>query len=81
MLNSWHCATMLAIESQQVIGLRLMRLAAGGPDAPIEAFQMVHEKVSAAMEAAGTLMTGGSPLAVIYRYREHVGANALRLGR
>lgn len=79
MWNSWHTVTLLAIESQGVIGLRLLRLAAGGPDAHLEAFQMISEKVSAAAEASGTLMTGGSTSTVIARYREHVGANALRL--
>jgi hypothetical protein len=73
--------TLLAIEAQGVIGLRLLRLAAGGPEAHNEALQMVHEKVSAAIEATGTLMTGGSPATVIARYREHVGANAFRLSQ
>ena len=71
--------TLLAIESQAVINMRLMRLAAGGPAAQTEALQMMSEKVSAAFEAAGTLMTGGSAATVVSRYREHVGANATRL--
>jgi len=40
---------------------------------------MVSEKVSAALEAAGTLLTGGSSETVIARYREHVAANTMRL--
>ena len=81
MLDSWFTVALLAIESQGVIGLRMMKLAAGGQDAQSEAFQMVNEKVSAAFEAAGTLIVGGSAAVVIDRYREHVGANALRLAR
>ena len=76
---NWFDVTLLAMESQAVINLRIMRLAAGGPTAQAEAFQMVTEKVSAAVEAAGTLMTGGSAATVVSRYREHVGANATRL--
>ena len=70
---------MLALEAQTVIGLRLMKLAWGGPAAQIEAQQMVSEKISASIEAAGNLMMGGSPDAVIARYREHVAANTERL--
>jgi hypothetical protein len=40
---------------------------------------MVSEKVSAFIEASGTLMTGGSCDAVVARYREHVAANTQRL--
>ena len=66
---------MLALEAQTVIGLRLMRLACGGPAAQIEAQQMMSEKVSALIEASGTLMTGGSCDTVVARYREHVATN------
>ena len=41
-----------ALEAQQVIALRLMRLAAGGPTAQREAHRMVAEKVDAAAVAA-----------------------------
>ena len=54
--NPFMDAAMLAIESQQVIALRMMKLAAGGPTAEAEARQMVEEKIDAATEAA-TLMT------------------------
>ncbi|SOR28637.1 conserved protein of unknown function [Methylorubrum extorquens] len=40
---------------------------------------MVGEKVVAAMEAANTLMTGGSHDQVIARYRELVADNTRRL--
>ena len=70
---------MLALEAQTVIGLRLMKLACGGSAAQIEAQQMMSEKVSALIEASGTLMTGGSCDTVVARYREHVAANTERL--
>jgi hypothetical protein len=38
---------MLALETQQVIGLRLMKLTLGGPAAAREANRMVAEKVIA----------------------------------
>ncbi|MGY2049331.1 hypothetical protein [Methylobacterium sp. JK268] len=79
MLPPWHAAAMLAIESQTVIALRLVALAAGGASARAEAERMITEKIGAAVEAADTLLTGGTPDAVIARYREHVRANADRL--
>jgi hypothetical protein len=70
---------MLAFEAQTVIQLRLMKLALGGPAAQAEASQMIAEKIGASMEAAGSLMLGSSPDAVIARYREHVAENTKRL--
>ncbi|ACA19560.1 conserved hypothetical protein; putative signal peptide [Methylobacterium sp. 4-46] len=79
MLPPWHAAVLLAIESQTVIALRLAAIAAGGPAARVEVERMITEKIGAAVEAADTLLGGGSPDAVIARYREHVQANAERL--
>ncbi|WP_336487795.1 hypothetical protein [Methylobacterium nigriterrae] len=70
---------LLALEAQKVVELRLMKLAWGGADAEAEAQKMVSEKVSAFIEASGTLMTGGSCDMVVTRYREHVAANTKRL--
>ncbi|MGH1571933.1 hypothetical protein ACRAWG_16095 [Methylobacterium sp. P31] len=70
---------MLAIESQRVIEMRLVRLAWGGSEGRAEAQSMVTEKVNAAAEAMTTLMLGGSHEVVIARYREHVAANTKRL--
>lgn len=70
---------MLAVEAQKVIELRLVRIAWGGAEGQAELQSMVAEKINAAMEAAGTLMMGGSPAMVIDRYREHVAANTKRL--
>ncbi len=71
----------LGIEAQQVIGLRLMRIAAGGPGAEREASRMVSEKAEAFAEAATTAATGGSPQTIVRRYRTRVRANAKRLTR
>jgi hypothetical protein len=79
MFNPFFSALMLAFEAQKVIELRLVRIAWGGAEASAEMQSMVAEKIDAAMEAAGTLMTGGSPETVIARYREHVAANTKRL--
>ena len=70
---------LLALEVQKVVELRLVKLAWGGAEGWAEAEQMVSEKVSALVEASGTLMTGGSCDTVIARYREHVAANTRRL--
>ena len=79
MLFPWYAATMLAIESSNVVGLRMMRMAFGGQDARREAELMVSEKVDALVEAAGSLCGGATPAMVVDRYREHVAANASRL--
>ena len=56
-----------------------MRLAWGGREGQAEMQSMVVEKIQASIEAAGTLMMGGSPEVVIARYREHVATNTKRL--
>ncbi len=53
MLKTWINLTMLAAESQQVIGLRMMKAALGGPKAQAEASLMVTEKIAAASHANG----------------------------
>ncbi len=70
---------MLAFEAQKVVELRLVKMAWGGPAAQTEASQMVSEKISASIEAAGNLMLGGSTDAVVARYRELVAENTKRL--
>ena len=77
----WVSAWMLAMESNRVMALRMMKLAAGGPAARVEAVRMTSEKVSEAFGAAVTLATGGSNAKVIKRYRKRVAANARRLSR
>ena len=83
MFNDWlrliFDATLLGMETQRVVSLRLARLAAGGAAAEAEAQRMVLEKGTAFMEAATTLAFGGSAGTVIRRYRSHVRANERRL--
>ena len=71
--------TMLLMESQAVIGLRMVKLAAGGASAHAEAQRMVGEKVAAAGEAAMLLATGASTQRVVSGYRRKVRANRRRL--
>ena len=79
MLNPVYSFMMLAFEAQKVIELRLVRLAWGGSEAQAELSSMVSEKIDASIDAAGTMMSGGTPDTVIARYREHVAANTKRL--
>jgi hypothetical protein len=72
-------ATMLALEANSVIGLRLIKIAHGGVDAAQEVNLMVQEKVDAAAEAMTTLVGGGSVEAVLAGYRRRVAFNAQRL--
>jgi len=85
MFKAWFDLTMrttlLAFEAQRVIGLRMMKMAAGGRAAGREAERMVTEKGEALTEAATILATGGSPEAVVRRYRTRVRANERRLSK
>lgn len=79
MLDPWISATMLAAEACQIIALRMLKMSFGGQGALDEASLMVTEKIAASWEAVGTLVTGGSGVAVLERYRHHVACNAGRL--
>lgn len=70
---------LLGLEGQAVIGLRMGKIAGGGPAAVTEMHRMIAEKVSALAEAAGTILSGGSIDAVVRGYRSHVRANVSRL--
>jgi hypothetical protein len=72
-------ATMLALEANSVIGLRLIKIAHGGVDAAQEVSLMVQEKVDAAAEAMTTLLGGGSVETVLAGYRRRVAFNVERL--
>ena len=48
-------AAMLAVETQRVMGLRMMKLSAGGPAAHAETLRMISEKGTAITEATLTL--------------------------
>ena len=79
MLFPFYSSMMLGLESGNVIGLRMLKLARGGGDALSEVHLMIGEKVNAAFESSTNLMAGASVHSVVDRYREHVAANAERL--
>jgi len=81
MFKFWYDATMLSLEAQRVVGLRMMKLAGGGRNAQAEASRMVTEKFTASMAAAVTLMCGGSGEAVLAQVRKKVRSNSRRLSR
>jgi hypothetical protein len=69
----------LGIEANEVIGLRIMKITSGGPDALSEIQLMIAEKMGATAEAGTGLICGQTPMAVIARFREHVANNRRRL--
>ena len=73
-------ATLLAMEAQTVIGIRLGQIATGRGSVA-EAQLMVTEKMLALAEASVTLATGGSAHKVVKGYRKKVQANTRRLKR
>ena len=82
--DSW----MLGLESASVIGLRSMKLMAGGAPADAEARLMVSEKLGSAMDLGTRAMTGGlgaspGPAAarMVSHYRRKVRANRRRLSK
>ena len=72
--------TLLALDAQTVIGLRLSQIAMG-LGSLAESQLMVIEKVLALAEGAATVATGGSPHKVVRGYRKKVRANTKRLRR
>jgi len=77
----WLNLSLLAFESQVVIGLRLMKLAAGGSAANAEARRMVTEKVVAVQRAGLQTLRGARPTTVVRGYRKKVRSNRRRLTR
>jgi hypothetical protein len=55
---------MLAMESQQVIYLRTIKLARGGKRAQKEARLMMAEKAAATLQESGRLFIGARPAAL-----------------
>jgi hypothetical protein len=70
--------TMLTLEANAVIGLRVTQFAFGQGTLS-EAHRMVAEKGFALAEAATTLLGGGSADTVVDSYRKRVRANLVRL--
>jgi len=85
MFRAWmdfaFASARLCHEAQEVMSLRLTRLAQGGTASQTEAQRMVTEKEFALAEALVTLSTGGSMQKVVRRYRGHVRTNKRRLSR
>jgi hypothetical protein len=75
----WVAGAMLAMESCEVVNLRLLKFADHDAVSEREASLMVSEKIFAAFEAGANWLAGASPASIIGRYREHVAANAKRL--
>jgi len=80
-------SAMLAIESQQVIAMRLTQMALGGPGVQKEAELMVSEKIESAAEVGQMMMMatlGGAhdmgASKAMQHYRTKVRANRRRLG-
>lgn len=89
--EDWASASMdawaLSIEASTVIGLRVAKMATGGPGASGEAYLMLSEKMQSALELQSALVTGrlgANPLTgtrkVLKHYRRKVKANRKRLG-
>jgi hypothetical protein len=81
-LDAWS----LGIESSSVIGLRTLKLAAGGAAADAESRRMVEEKIKAGLEWQTMALTGGLGLTphraaakTLAHYRRKVRANQRRL--
>lgn len=70
--------TLLAMEAQTVIALRLTQMALGRGSFA-ENQLMISEKVLAATEAAAMIATGASTQKVVKAYRKKVQANTKRL--
>lgn len=93
MLNPWLTfslkAFQLGVEAQNVVALRMMRLATGGAGAEVEMSRMILEKAAAIAEAqfaAATAAAAGKADHVIASkaltvFRKRVRANRRRLSR
>ncbi len=72
---------LLALEAQQVMAMRMLKLSRGGANGAKEARRMVSEKICAASEAGLNLVSGGSGHSVVKHYRRKVRANHRRLAK
>ena len=83
-IDAWR----LGMESSCVIGLRALKLAAGGAAGAAEARLMVEEKVAAGIALQAKAVSGGlgatpagAAAATLAHYRRKVRANRRRLSR
>lgn len=90
--NPWMKLTMdawsLGIEASSVIGLRTLKIAAGGPAAQTEAALMINEKIASTLDLQMRAMTGGlgvtphgAAAKTVAHYRRKVRANRRRLSK
>lgn len=82
-LNAWA----LGLESSAVIGLRMLKIAAGGAEAEAETRRMVSEKIDSVLALQMLALTGGlgatphrAAARTVAHYRRKVRANRRRLG-
>lgn len=82
-IDGWSCG----LEAATVVGLRMVRLSAGGAAAADEAERMVREKLEAAAELHRLALTGAlgntprsASAKTLRHYRAKVRANRRRLG-
>lgn len=82
-LNAWA----LGLESSAVIGLRTLKIAAGGAEAEAETRRMVSEKIDSVLALQMLALTGGlgatphrAAARTVAHYRRKVRANRRRLG-
>ena len=86
-LNAWIESVRFACEVQEVVSMRLARLAQGGPQAALEAQRMIAEKLDAFADAEVALLNavanGEMPAVAVERayalVRQRVHANSRRL--
>ncbi len=83
-LDAWR----LGFEASTVIGMRTMKIAAGGAAGQAESQLMIEEKIAAAASLQMMALTGGlggSPASVtaktLAHYRRKVSANRRRLSK
>jgi hypothetical protein len=83
-MSAWS----LGIEASTVIGLRTLKLAAGGAAGEAEARRMVSEKIDAGLALQTLALTGGlgfnphgAAAKALTHYRRKVRANRRRLSR
>ena len=67
MFVPFYSTVLLAFESGNVIGLRMMKMMSGGSGSHDEAHLMVTEKLRAMLEAGASLMAGGTASSVVDR--------------
>ena len=84
--STWFETLRFGMEVQQVVGLRMLRIAAGGPRAAAEMQQMVTEKVAALAlaqtAAAHAMIQGHDPRSAAFAaVKKRVTANRRRLSR